>query len=47
MMQENPASIRDRGACSLEDPHPKFLPATRMSPFWTCWAKPGLTFSKM
>ena len=47
MMQENPASISESGACSLDDPHPKFLPATSMSPFYTCCAKPGLTFSKM
>ena len=46
-MQLNPASIRDRGACSLEEPHPKFFPATRMSPFPTMGTKPGLTFSNM
>ncbi len=28
-----PAALRTRGACSLEDPAPRFSPATTKSPF--------------
>ena len=31
-MQDIPAHLIERGACSLDEPHPKFLPATIISP---------------
>ncbi len=33
MIQEIPAAFRARGACSREEPQPKFFSANRMSPF--------------
>ena len=36
-----PSALMISGACSLEDPHPKFFPATIMSPFWICPASSG------
>ena len=36
-----PSALMISGACSLEEPQPKFLPATMMSPFRICPASSG------
>ena len=36
-----PAVFKHRGACSLEEPQPKFFPATIISPDSTVLAKSG------
>ena len=36
-----PNALMISGACSLEEPQPKFLPATMMSPFCICPASSG------
>jgi len=41
-----PASLMASGACSRDEPQPKFLPAIRMSPEETDAAKSGLTSIK-
>ena len=38
-MQEIPFSLITAGACSREEPQPKFLPATIISPAFTFGAK--------
>ena len=35
-----PSALRTPGACSLEDPHPKFSPPTTKSPGLTFWKNP-------
>mmetsp|Transcript_17410 Transcript_17410/g.27818 ORF Transcript_17410/g.27818 Transcript_17410/m.27818 type:complete len:291 (-) Transcript_17410:1108-1980(-) len=38
IMHLNPISFRAHGACSLDDPHPKFSPAIRIgAPLYTGW----------
>ena len=39
MTQLMPLSLMAIGACSRDDPHPKFHPATMMSPGFTLFTK--------
>src|SRR3990167_9714431 len=39
--QETPAALIAMGACSLDEPQPKFFPATMISPGLTFFAKRG------
>lgn len=39
--QEMPSALMISGACSLEEPQPKFFPATMMSPFQSVRPVPG------
>ncbi len=41
--QDTPAYFSARGACSLDDPHPKLLFATITSPFCAFFEKSGAT----
>jgi len=45
MIQEMPAVFRARGACSREEPQPKFFSANRISPFFTSFINSGRSSS--
>jgi len=45
MTQEIPTAFSAIGACSRLEPHPKFRPATRMSPGLTFLENSGAMFS--
>ena len=46
MTQEMPLALMATGACSRDEPQPKFTPATMMSPSLTRWMK-SLSMSSM
>ena len=44
MMQRMPKSLSAQGACSRDDPHPKFSPATKMAAErYAAWREPKQT----